>query len=270
MSKIFTLLLVLTLLCSNLQAQVGIGTTDPDPSALLELESDTQGMLTPRMTTVQRNAITSPAEGLLVFDTDLKSFYVFNGSSWEEIESTDNPGAKKTGWVALTDANSSYNLSYVAATDLDDYSNYTHIDLDFTDDVNDGTIDGFAPTGTSSDDFFDSTSGEITPIAVGDALLMRLQFDATPDNNNTAIVVTIDIGNPGSPIIIYEKSVMLLRNGNRINKISESILLYQLGTFLSNAAKIKLAYTRANGSTTGTTCTVDNFSLVMSRLSAGN
>jgi hypothetical protein len=51
--------------------QVGIGTTTPDPSSILDIESNSQGVLLPRLTTAQRNAIVSPANGLLFFNSDL-------------------------------------------------------------------------------------------------------------------------------------------------------------------------------------------------------
>lgn len=54
-------------------------------SALLELRSTTQGVLIPRMTTTQRNAISSPATGLLVYDTSLDLLYFYEGSSWLPI-----------------------------------------------------------------------------------------------------------------------------------------------------------------------------------------
>ncbi len=71
--------------------QVGIGTTSPDQSAVLELDSTTQGLLIPRMTTAQRNNISSPATGLMVFDDDLNTFYYFDGSNWIAL-SADNLG----------------------------------------------------------------------------------------------------------------------------------------------------------------------------------
>lgn len=69
---IFYLTLSLLLFCVYQTAftqGVGINTT-PDPSAMLDVSSTDKGMLVPRMTTAQRLAIPSPAESLLVFDTD--------------------------------------------------------------------------------------------------------------------------------------------------------------------------------------------------------
>lgn len=63
--------------------------TDSDPvaSAVLEVDSITRGFLPPRMTTTQKNAITSPAAGLMVYDTTLNKLSVFTGSVWETITS---------------------------------------------------------------------------------------------------------------------------------------------------------------------------------------
>jgi len=69
--------------------QIGIGTLTPDASALMDIRSQNQGILTPRMNTAQRNAIDNPANGLLVFDTDLSAFYFYNKpiTSWERMSS---------------------------------------------------------------------------------------------------------------------------------------------------------------------------------------
>ena len=67
------LLLILgVLLALGIQAQVGINTTTPHASSALDIESTNKGVLLPRMTTMQKIAITSPAPGLLVYDTNLK------------------------------------------------------------------------------------------------------------------------------------------------------------------------------------------------------
>lgn len=74
-------------------AQTGIGTTTPDVSAKLDITSTTKGLLAPRMTAAQRTAISMPATGLLIYQTDTPvGFYVNVGtavtSSWQRV-STD-------------------------------------------------------------------------------------------------------------------------------------------------------------------------------------
>lgn len=65
------------------QAQsVGIGTTTPAASAQLDVSSTTKGFLPPRMDSTARNAIASPATGLTIYNTTLKSVEVFNGTAW--------------------------------------------------------------------------------------------------------------------------------------------------------------------------------------------
>ena len=65
---------------------VAINTTGTaaDNSAMLDVSSTSKGFLPPRMTTIQRTGISSPADGLLVFDTDTKSLWVFS-TTWNEI-----------------------------------------------------------------------------------------------------------------------------------------------------------------------------------------
>tara|TARA_R110002020_G_scaffold2751_2_gene12911 strand:+ start:2193 stop:3131 length:939 start_codon:yes stop_codon:yes gene_type:complete len=60
------------------------GSANNDGSALLDMQSTTQGFLPPRMTTVQKSAISSPATGLCVFDTSLGKLSCFDGSDWNE------------------------------------------------------------------------------------------------------------------------------------------------------------------------------------------
>nr|WP_315222727.1 hypothetical protein [uncultured Flavobacterium sp.] len=91
-NKTFFLLLFF-ILSSTGNAQIGIGTITPNASSVLDISSTTQGLLAPRMTTAQRNAITTPADGLIVYDTDLKSFYYYvsTSSSWTVINSGATP-----------------------------------------------------------------------------------------------------------------------------------------------------------------------------------
>ena len=79
MIRIITLISFLTL--NTLYAQVGINTGAPDPSAALEISSTEKGLLIPRMTKAQRDAISSPATGLMIYQTDtlVGLYYYHNG-----------------------------------------------------------------------------------------------------------------------------------------------------------------------------------------------
>jgi hypothetical protein len=65
---------------------VGIGAT-ANASAILDAQSTTKGVRMPNMTTTQKNAIASPAAGLMVFDTTLAKLSVYSGVAWETITS---------------------------------------------------------------------------------------------------------------------------------------------------------------------------------------
>ena len=64
---------------------LAIGTTTPESSSILDITSTTQGFLPPRMTTSQKNLITSPVEGLVVYDTDLSVLSYYNGITWQKV-----------------------------------------------------------------------------------------------------------------------------------------------------------------------------------------
>ena len=73
----------------------------PDPSAMLDVSSTNKGMLVPRMTTAQRTIISSPAKGLLVFDTDNNSFWFFNGTTWNDLSSGSGTSKWTTNGVNI-------------------------------------------------------------------------------------------------------------------------------------------------------------------------
>ena len=72
------------------QAQVGVGIEVPHESAQLEVLSDSKGILIPRITKANRPV--SPAEGLLIYQTDDRpGFYYFTGSAWQRLGTGENP-----------------------------------------------------------------------------------------------------------------------------------------------------------------------------------
>jgi hypothetical protein len=104
----------------NTTGNVGIGTNAPSSTAILDLSSTTQGVLIPRMTAAQKAAISSPANGLLIFQTDAPSdFYYYNGSSWTSLREPNWTSAgtiQSVGWNATTTAPS------IGITTVNDYS----------------------------------------------------------------------------------------------------------------------------------------------------
>lgn len=93
MKKIFLLLVILgsNLLTNRLSAQaLGLNNATPDPSSILDMVSTSKGLLIPRMTTVQRTGIGAPANGLIVYDIDLKTLYYYDGpaATWRSVYSS--------------------------------------------------------------------------------------------------------------------------------------------------------------------------------------
>jgi hypothetical protein len=66
---------------------VGIGTSSPSASAILDAQSTTKGVRFPNMTTTEKNAIASPGGGLVVFDTTLAKLCVYTGAAWQTVTS---------------------------------------------------------------------------------------------------------------------------------------------------------------------------------------
>lgn len=99
------LILLLTNTASFGQGSLGInkdGST-PDPSALLDVKSTTQGILAPRMTAAQKTAIISPATGLLVYQVDDQvGFYVYDGTYWGEVAISKNPFPNYNQFIGLS------------------------------------------------------------------------------------------------------------------------------------------------------------------------
>jgi hypothetical protein len=106
MKKIIYLLLLV--FSTIMFAQVGIGTETPANSAILDISSTNKGILFPRMSTAQRNAIATPDIGLYIFDTNTKSPWFYNGTSWINTAGANYGDIKSgiqsgdhNGWIKL-------------------------------------------------------------------------------------------------------------------------------------------------------------------------
>ena len=101
MKNIFTLLAAV-LLTATTYAQIGINNENPDASAALDITSTTGGLLVPRMTAAERDAISPAATGLMIYQTDgTVGFYYYNGSSWAEVGATSKTYSLNTFYAEL-------------------------------------------------------------------------------------------------------------------------------------------------------------------------
>jgi uncharacterized protein (TIGR02145 family) len=85
MKKASAILVFLAITIASMAQNVGIGTTTPAASAQLDVSSTTKGFLPPRMTTTERNAITTPATGLVIFNTTTNSLEIRNSAVWVSL-----------------------------------------------------------------------------------------------------------------------------------------------------------------------------------------
>ena len=102
-----TLLFLMATLLSHAQ-NIGINTdgTSPHASAILDVKSTTKGILIPRMTMAQRNAISTPAAGLMIYQTDnTPGFYFFDGATWSGMSGSTNNAWSMTGNSGTNPAN---------------------------------------------------------------------------------------------------------------------------------------------------------------------
>ena len=110
---IFSFVLLVITRTIGFSQSVGIGTSAPDASAVLELKGTTKGFLPPRMLASEKMLIPSPKEGLIIYQTDAtKGLYIFNGNTWEALAGTSsgfswalngNSGTNSSSFVGTRD-----------------------------------------------------------------------------------------------------------------------------------------------------------------------
>jgi hypothetical protein len=122
--KYFFTILALLLLTASMYAQVGIGTTNPNTSAALDITSTTKGLLPPRMTAAQRIAIATPAQGLMIYCTNCGAngeAQLYNGSAWVNLiggtASTVNTVPNATTITGVTSGDGQVDVAFTASAD---------------------------------------------------------------------------------------------------------------------------------------------------------
>ncbi len=80
--KIIVMILIITSVTNGFSQNVGIGTSTPEQSAALDINSSSKGFLPPRMTTIERNAISNKVAGLLIYNTITACVEMYNGANW--------------------------------------------------------------------------------------------------------------------------------------------------------------------------------------------
>lgn len=203
-------------------AQVGIGTTTPDASSVLDVSSTTQGLLAPRMSTTERNNISSPAEGLLVFDTDEDAFFYYDttSGSWIELiaskETRDNFVLVKSeadfpapsGGVITLDPNTYYEINgLITLSNSINLNNAYLSGLDANEDIlfSSGTI------------FSGNTGGSIRNITIaGGGTAFNITGGNTLLLQNTIISGMADVGTISGVSLFFSNIVNYVSNASGI------------------------------------------------------
>lgn len=119
-SPLFSIFLTI-IVSHNISAQVGINTTSPDPSSILDIQSDNSGLLIPRMTTGERDLISDPANGLIFYNEDLDVIQINTNSTtapvWESLSASVATPSLVNNSVKLSNINTSTNVNVTPKID---------------------------------------------------------------------------------------------------------------------------------------------------------
>lgn len=120
----FFSLIIMVATCASAQS-VAINTdgSSPDTSSMLDVSSTSQGILLPRMTSTERESVSSPATGLLIYDLTESILYYYTGSVWQRMDavvvgsnSGDLPTSPYTGQLYLDTSGASDKLYIYTST----------------------------------------------------------------------------------------------------------------------------------------------------------
>jgi trimeric autotransporter adhesin len=175
MKKLFILSYFVFLISYSLFAQsVGIGTNAPNASAQLDVTATNKGILVPRVTNAQMLAIASPANGLLVYNTDSSAFAYRNATAWVFLKGN---GTASNNWNTLGNAGTNAAANFIGTTD--------NVDVVFKRNNQRAGLLAFSNTGFGNQALNPASTG-VNNTAVG----YRALFRNSTGNNNTAFGFT--------------------------------------------------------------------------------
>ena len=221
----------------------GIGTTTPNASSLLEIKSTTKGLLIPRMTQAQRNAITSPATGLMIYQTNATpGFYYYGGGGWKSVAAkawglTGNAGTDSSiNFIGTTDAHPLvFRVKNVKSGIID--STYANTSLGYASLFSNST--GNSNTAEGYHTLFANTMGHDNTATGGSVL-----FKNTTGSNNTADGAGALYNNlTGSGNVALGKFALYSNtNANSLVAIGDSALYNNgIGAFFAGDASANIA-----------------------------
>src|SRR5690606_20502828 len=202
MQKNSTLLIILMLLVyTTAFAQVGVGTINPHASAQLDVSASDKGVLVPRLSTTQRDAITNPATGLLIYNTDNHVFYYYNGSRWLSLLNSSDV-ADSAFYIAGTNTPPTSHL--ISLINMQVLLDSAGIVYDTGGDLfNYNNNENYTFSLTGNNDVIGYRFIINYDIAAGDSLLIK---DVV--NNETIALITNDTGN--DTILSHQKQLTLI------------------------------------------------------------
>lgn len=238
-----SLCLFLNFFVFKLSAQVGIGNTDPHSSSMLDITSDDSGLLIPRMTSLQRQAIDTPANSLLVFDTDESAYFYYDEStaSWIKINSSkdyrDNYVLVKSeadfpapsGGVITLDTDTLYEINgTIVITSPINFNDAYIAGLDASEDV---------LVRTSGDLFVGNSGGSIKNITIaGGGTVFNITGGASLLIQNTIITGMGSVGSISNVNLFFSNIIQFLGNTTGVTYSNiDKLLLSNQGWFGNNS-----------------------------------
>jgi hypothetical protein len=248
----FLTTILLFLIITNITAQVGINNSNPHESAALHITSTTGGLLMPRMTNAERQAITNPAEGLMVYVTDFDGgvFMFYDGTKWGTLSFTKTiPDAPTIGTAVAVNAQATVPFTAPSSDGSSAITSYT------------ATSSPGGITGTLSQ----SGSGSITVTGLTNTTAYTFTVTATNAIGTSVASVASNSVTPAVPIVPDAPTDVTAGSGN-----AQATVSYTAPS--SNGGSVITSYTATSnpGGITGTLSQAGSGDITVSGLTNGS